>query len=75
MARPRTTDNIALGIEIRGIYDGICCWLMTDGRIINRFDDGEWPRGMREATQRWIDANSDALRAANADLITEESHA
>lgn len=70
-----TTDDIALAIEIPGVYDGTSCWLLRDGRIVNRWVRG--PRARYEATQRWIDANGEALRAANSDLIdrTEKTDA
>jgi hypothetical protein len=64
-----TTDDIALAIEIRGVYDGTSCYLLRDGRIVNRWERG--PRARYEATQRWIEANGAALRAANADLIDQ----
>ena len=66
-----TTDDIALGIEIPGVYDGVCCWLLKDGRIVNRFERG--PSARYEATQRWIEANGAALRADNTDLLTAEA--
>ncbi|MFF0546925.1 hypothetical protein ACFYTF_29220 [Nocardia thailandica] len=62
-----TTDDIALGIEIPGVYDGVCCWLLKDGRIVNRWTRG--PSARYEATQQWIEANGAALRAANTDLL------
>jgi hypothetical protein len=45
-------DDVATAIEIRGVYDGVCIWVLNDGRWINRFEgDG----GRREqAIDRYI---------------------
>lgn len=69
-----TTDDIALAIEIPDVYDGTSCWLLRDGRLINRWTRG--PAARHTATQRWIEANGAALRTANADLLdrTETTH-
>ncbi len=66
-----TTEDIALAIEIPGVYDGTSCWLLKDGRLVNRWADSPWS-GRYRATQEWIDAHGDELRATNVDLLTPE---
>ena len=41
-----------IGIEIRGIYDGVSVWKLPDGTLVNR-----WPEYDRRhaETQAWID--------------------
>lgn len=57
---PLTTADIVVDVEIRGVYDGTCCWLLTDGRIINRMSIFG---GRREhAVDDWIAVHGDALR-------------
>lgn len=60
-ARDFTTDDIVVGVQIPGVYDGTCCWLLKDGRIINRMTD----YGLRreQATREWIARHGDNLRA------------
>lgn len=54
------TDDIVVGVEIPGVYDGTCCWLLKDGRIVNRMES--WGGRREQATREWIEANGDALR-------------
>lgn len=30
-------EEIAYGIEIRGVYDGVAIWVLKDGTWLNRF--------------------------------------
>lgn len=30
-------EQVDHGIEIQGVYDGICVWVMKDGSLVNRF--------------------------------------
>ena len=50
-------DDVAMAYELPGVYDGVCAWLLKNGRLVNRFA-GEGSR--REAlTDEWIATNSD----------------
>lgn len=66
---PFTTDDIALLIEIPGVYDGTSAYLLKDGRLVNRWDGTPMAR-RRAATQAWLDQHGEALRVQNADLLT-----
>ena len=65
-----TTDDIALGVEIRGVYDGVSVWLLKDGRVINRWEAEVSRRADR--TRQWIEDNEDQLRRNNADLLNPD---
>ncbi len=55
-----TTDQIVVAVELKGVYDGACCLLLSDGRIINRMTGFG---GIRERrTAEWIAQHGDALR-------------
>jgi hypothetical protein len=45
-------SEIALRIEIRGIYDGTSVFKLKDGSYVNRWDEGDPRHG---PTQAWID--------------------
>ena len=30
-------EDVQHGIEIQGVYDGVCVWVMKDGTWVNRF--------------------------------------
>lgn len=64
-----TTDEIALAIEIPGVYDGTSAYLMKDGTIVNRWNIRGF-HSRRVATQQWIDQHGDAFREANRDLLS-----
>jgi hypothetical protein len=36
--------DIAHGVELQGVYDGICYWVMKDGSYVNRFSKTGRPR-------------------------------
>lgn len=36
--------NILYGVELQGVYDGICFWIMKDGTYVNRFTKEGRPR-------------------------------
>ena len=64
-----TTDDIALAIEIREIYDGTAVYLLKDGTLVNRFA-GSSGWGVRaKRVDKWITAHGDQVRANNADLL------
>lgn len=67
-----TTDQVALAIEIPGVYDGTCVWLLKDGTLVNRFSS--WPGFGRRAARvdEWIAEHGAAVRAGNADLLDED---
>ena len=50
---PIFMDEVAMTIEVRGIFDGWSVALMRDGRLLNR-----WPPDDRrhQPTQEWIAA-------------------
>lgn len=50
--------DVETGIEIRGVYDGVCIWVLKDGRWINRWE-GEGGRRER-LTAEYIRANRPA---------------
>jgi len=56
-----TMDDIVIAVEIPGVYDGTCCWLLRDGRIINRM--AAWGGRRESATAAWIAEHGAALRA------------
>lgn len=68
---PFTTDQIALAVEIPGLYDGTAVYLLKDGTLVNRFrqDPDYWPAHRISAADKWIADHGDALRTANADLL------
>lgn len=41
-----------IGIEIRGVYDGVSVWKLPDGTLVNRWTEGD--RRYAE-TQAWIE--------------------
>lgn len=64
-----TIDDIALAVEIPGVYDGTACWLLKDGRLINRFT-GKTGWGKRaQRVDEWIARHGEQLRANNQDLL------
>lgn len=71
MSRPAfTTDDIALAIEIPGVYDGAAVYLMRDGTLVNRFrHDGFGSAARIYAADEWIAQHCNAIRARNADLL------
>lgn len=65
-----TTDDVALAIEIQGLYDGTCVWLLKDGRYINRFAGKPgWPASLIARVDAWIAQHGDQVRADNRDLL------
>ena len=50
-----TTDDIAIGIELPGVYDGVAVWLLKDGRFVNRFRQSPgWSPHRVKAADEWI---------------------
>lgn len=47
-------DEKALGIEIRGIYDGVSVWKLKDGTLVNRWEPQD---RCYQPTQDWIEQN------------------
>lgn len=65
-----TTDDIALAVEIRGVYDGTAVYLLKDGRLINRFRcSNGWSEFRINAADSWIAEHGEQLRADNQDLL------
>lgn len=68
--RAFTTDDIALAIELPGVYDGTAVYLLKDGTLVNRFrHDGFGSAARIRAADEWITQHSNTIRAANADLL------
>ncbi|ANA86925.1 hypothetical protein SEA_DELIAN_69 [Gordonia phage Delian] len=63
-----TTDDIAIAVEIPGVYDGTSAYLLKDGTWRNRWDGLALPR-RQQATAAWIEQNGDTFREANRDLL------
>ena len=66
-----TTDDIVIAVEIPGVYDGTCCWLLRDGRIINRM--AAWGGRRESATVAWIVEHGAALRAEHGTPTPESA--
>lgn len=56
-----STDDVVVAVEIPGVYDGTCCFLLKDGRFVNRMTIFGGRRA--SATEAWIVEHGDALRA------------
>ena len=70
MVTQPTTDDIALGIEIPGLYDGTAVWLLKDGTLVNRFRSVPgWSGRTIAAVDEWITKHGDQIRRDNADLL------
>jgi hypothetical protein len=41
-----------VGIEIRGIYDGVSVWKLPSGEMVNRWPVDDW---RHKPTQEWIE--------------------
>ncbi len=69
MTRPQfTTDDIALAVEIPGLYDGSAVFLLKDGRVVNRFAGTGWG-SLPARVDEWIERHGAALRDNNRDLM------
>lgn len=65
-----TAGDIALGIELPGVYDGIAVWLLRDGTLVNRFrQQPGWPAHRIKATDEWIASHGETCRRAHADML------
>lgn len=65
-----TTDDIALTIELPGVYDGIAVYLLRDGTLVNRFRQAPgWPTHRIKAADEWIVAHGETCRAAHVDML------
>ena len=68
--RAFTTDDIALFIELPGVYDGTAVYLLRDGSLVNRFrHDGFGSAYHIRAADEWIAQHGNQIRANNADLL------
>lgn len=67
-----TTNDIALAIEIPGVYDGISAYLLRDGTLVNRWA-GTGINSRYIATRDWIHLHGTAFREANRDLLNTET--
>jgi hypothetical protein len=62
--------DIALGIELPGVYDGIAVWLLRDGTLVNRFRQQPGrPAHRIKATDEWIANHGDTCRKAHTDML------
>lgn len=57
--RPNDED-IAYGIEISGVYDGVAVWVLKDGTMVNRFADEPGYERRAARIQEYIDFNTSA---------------
>lgn len=65
----RIRASVALAIEIQGLYDGTCVWLLKDGRYINRFAGKPGsPASLIARVDAWIAQHGNQIRADNTDL-------
>ena len=56
------SDEIAYGVEIPGLYDGVAYWVMKDGSRVNRWAGIEGYERRAAAVQKVMDANGRAGR-------------
>lgn len=55
-------DDVDHTIELPGVYDGVCIWVLKDGRVLNRFA-GEGSRRERD-TDRYIELSKIVAESA-----------
>lgn len=56
------TGPLPIGVELRGVYDGVSVWLYPDGRIVNRWANDDWSGSQRwAATEDYIEQNLEWL--------------
>lgn len=68
--RDFTTDDVALAVELPGIYDGTCLWLLKDGSYVNRFRQTPgWQAWRITRVDQWIAEHGELFRADNTDLL------
>ena len=67
-----TADDIAVAIELPGVYDGTSVYLLKDGTYRNRWD-GTTITHRKIAAREWIERHGDSFREANRDLLAEEA--
>ena len=73
LGREFTTDDIALAVEIPGLYDGTAVYLLKSGELVNRFRRSPgWSSRHIAGADEWIAKHGDNLRANNADLLNPE---
>jgi hypothetical protein len=69
-----TTDDIALTVEIRGLYDGTAIYLLKNGELVNRFRQSPgWSARHIKVADEWIAKFGAKLRKENADLLDAEA--
>ncbi|OBG32390.1 hypothetical protein [Mycolicibacter heraklionensis] len=67
-----TTDDIALAIEIPGLYDGTAVYLLRDGTLVNRFRRAPgWSAALIARVDEWIANHGDTCRKAHADMLDQ----
>ncbi len=67
-----TTDDIALAVEIPGLYDGAAVFLLKSGELINRFRQSPgWSARRIAGADEWIAKHGDTLHANNTDLLNK----
>lgn len=65
-----TTDDIALLIEIPGVYDGTAVYLLKSGELVNRFRQSPgWSARQIQAADEWMAKFGENLRKREADLL------
>lgn len=65
-----TTDDIALAIEIPGVYDGTAVYLLRDGTLVNRFrQTSGWSPRLIARVDEWIANHGETCRKAHVDML------
>lgn len=59
--RPRAED-IAYGIELPAVYDGVAVWVLNDGTLINRFAGMAGFEHRAAKVQEYIDFHTSAAK-------------
>lgn len=62
-------DEIALAIEIRGLYDGAAVYLLRDGTLVNKFRGKNWGGHYEAAADEWIAKYGEELRRSHIHLL------
>lgn len=47
-------NDIDHGVELQGVYDGICYWVLKDGSLVNRFNRDQRPRQWQAVEDHFV---------------------
>lgn len=62
MNRTGHEDDIAHGIVLPDVYDGISIWVLTDGTLVNRWEHVPGCEGRAARTDSYIAVHESAMR-------------